>query len=134
MNIREDKKYIEMEGRKFSISKFDPFFGSFLAFKLFSLTGDKKLNLPLILQSLMGGKFEEFESLSKQVLKYASEKLPSGEVPIINEENNIAIVGLTAKMSMDLFIEIMIFNLSDFFEDTPDQNPGQQLTGDINSL
>ena len=130
MNIREDKKYVEVEGRKFSISKFDPLFGSFLAFKLFSQSGKKQVSLPLILQGLMGGNFEEFENLSKQVLKYAAEKLPSGEVPVVNEEKNIAIVGLTAKMTMDLFIELMIFNLSDFFEDTPEeaQNPsGEQV-------
>lgn len=123
--MRDTTQYIEIKGRKFALNKFDPFFGNFIAFRLLSLQPKKGSDLPLenLIQSFMEGNYEEYEKFTKKVLRYCSEVLPSGEVPIINSENNIAITGLDAPLMMELFTREMIFNLEGFFgEDTEAQN------------
>lgn len=120
MEIRETKKTIEVKGRKFILNKFDPFFGSYLAFKVFSLQGKGNESLEVILNTMMGTDFKTFETLSKRVLKYCSELLPAGEVPVINNENNISITGLTSPMVTSLFIQSVMFNITDFFDEDPE--------------
>ena len=122
-NTRETQKVIEVKGRKFILNKFDPFFGSYLAFKVFSLQGKGKESesLEVVLNTMMGKDFKTFESLIKKVLAYCSEVLPAGNTPIINSEGNIAIIGLNAPMVTSLFIQSVMFNLSDFFEGNPQE-------------
>ena len=130
MEIRETKKTVEVKGRKFILNKFDPFFGSYLSFKVFSLQGKGKESIEVVLNTMMGTDYKNFETLSKRVLKYCSELLPAGEIPIINSEGNISITGLTAPMVTSLFIQSVMFNITDFFEEDPeilqmDQSMGQ---------
>ena len=120
MEIRETKKTVEVKGRKFILNKFDPFFGSYLSFKVFSLQGKGKESIEVVLNTMMGTDYKNFETLSKRVLKYCSELLPAGEIPIINNEGNISITGLTAPMVTSLFIQSVMFNITDFFEEDPE--------------
>lgn len=120
MEIRETKKTVEVKGRKFILNKFDPFFGSYLSFKVFSLQGKGKESIEVVLNTMMGTDYKNFETLSKRVLKYCSELLPAGEIPIINSEGNISITGLTAPMVTSLFIQSVMFNITDFFEEDPE--------------
>lgn len=120
MEIRIDKKTIEIKGRKFTLNKFDPFFGSYMAFKVLNLgqvdesSSDRIIS---VFNTLMGKDLNEFETIQKKVLSYCSENLPAGEVPLINSEGNIAIINLTAPMAMSLFIQTIMFSMSDFFEE-----------------
>lgn len=120
-NIRETKKVIEIKGRKFVLHKYDPLFGSYLAFKVFSLQGKKSESLEAILNTMMGKDFDSFKSLSEKVLKYCSESLPAGDTPLINSEGNIAVIALTAPMVTSLFIQSVMFNISDFFDGDPQE-------------
>ncbi len=120
MEIRVDKKIIEIKGRKFTINKFDPFFGSYMAFKVLNLGSNNDTSQVGILSTfnnLMGNNLEEFEKIQKKVLSYCTESLPVGEVPLVNSEGNIAVIGLTAPMAMNLFIQTIMFSISDFFEE-----------------
>lgn len=123
MNTRETSQTIEIKGRKFILNKFDPFYGSYLAFKVFSMQGKKDLNMSHILGCILGDNFEEFEKVTKQILKYCSEILPSGKVSLINSEGNIAVMDLTTDFTMELLSRELIFNLEGFFtEDQEAQN------------
>ena len=122
---RETQKTLEIKGRKFILNKYDPFFGSYLAFKVFSIQGNGKESLDAVLNTMMGKDFKTFESLIKRVLSYCSECLPVGNTPLINSEGNIAVVELTAPMVTSLFIQSVMFNISDFFDGDP-QNLMQQ--------
>lgn len=120
--MRETKKIIEIRGRKFILNKFDPFFGNFIAFKIFSLQSDsnKEFNLELLLKSFITGSYEEYENFTKRILKYCSEVLPAGEIPVINSEGNIAIMELDTPLMMELFTREMMFNIEGFFEGDPE--------------
>lgn len=120
--MRETKKIIEIRGRKFILNKFDPFFGNFIAFKIFSLQSDsnKEFNLELLLKSFITGSYEEYENFTKRILKYCSEILPAGDIPVINSEGNIAILELDTPLMMELFTREMMFNIEGFFEGDPE--------------
>lgn len=120
MEIRVDKKTIEIKGRKFVINKFDPFFGSYIAFKVLNLSqveGSSSDRIISAFSTLMGKDLNEFETIQKKVLSYCNENLAAGEIPLINSEGNIAVINLTAPMAMSLFIQTIMFSLSDFFEE-----------------
>lgn len=112
--IRITKKHIEIEGRKFVLNKFDPFFGSYMAFKVFSQGTES--GLENLISKLIGETPEEMEKLQKRVLTYCSEVLPIGEVPVINSEGNFAVPDVTAPMMMSLFFQSVMFSMTDFFE------------------
>lgn len=134
-NIRETQKTIEIKGRKFILNKFDPFFGSYLAFKVFSLQGkNSEGKLEEVLNTMMGKDFKTFESLTKKVLAYCSECLLAGNTPLINSEGNIAVVQLTAPMVTSLFIQSVMFNLSDFFEGDPQEIAEVQQKADLTTI
>lgn len=119
--MREPKKVIEIRGRKFVLNKFDPFFGNFIALKLFSLQSpDKEFNMELFMKGIISGSYEEYESFTKRILKYCSEVLASGEVPVINSEGNIAVIELDTPLMMELFTREMMFNIEGFFEGDPE--------------
>lgn len=126
MENRVTKKYINIKDRKFALNKFDPLYGSYMALKMMTASGNNGLDVQSLISDLMGSSSEEFEKTQKGVLKYCSEVLPSGEVPLINEEGNIAVMGLTAPMAMSLFIQTIMFAISDFFEDEALQGIAQQ--------
>lgn len=119
--MRETKKTIEIRGRKFILNKFDPFFGNYIALKLFSLQEEgKDFNFELFMKGFTSGSYEEYESFTKRILKYCSEILPAGETPVINSEGNIAIIELDTPMMMELFTREMMFNIEGFFENDPE--------------
>lgn len=122
MISRNTQKTLDIEGRKFVLKQFDPLFGSYFSFKLMAMSNTTKLSPDKILESLTGDSYESFEENYKKILKYCSEILPSGEVPVINDEGNIAIVGLTSSLAIELTLELIMFNLQDFFskEEVPE--------------
>ena len=117
-------KTMTVGGRTFIQHKFDPLFGSFMAYKVFSSSKGGKEDLAKSLAALMGDSFEQYEKFIKSILKYCSESLPAGEVPVINSEGNIAIVDLTPDLIMELVLDNIFFNFEGFFEKSPEENPG----------
>lgn len=118
MNERITEKIFEEGGRKFIISKFDPLFGAYLSLQLFGSLSDsssRDINIENLITKLMGDNYEEFLSKNKKVLSYCREELPSGKVPVINSEGNIAIIGMTGPLLIKLIMETLMFSLQDFF-------------------
>lgn len=113
---RKTSKTLEIEGRKFILHQFDPLFGSYFSFKMMAISNVRKLSPEMILSNLTGNSYEEFETNYKKILKYCSEVLPSGKVPLINEEGNIAITDFTPALAIQLSLELIMFNLDGFFE------------------
>lgn len=113
---RKTSKTLEIEGRKFVLNQFDPLFGSYFSFKMMAISNVRKLSPEMILSNLTGNSYEEFETNYKKILKYCSEVLPSGKVPLINEEGNIAIANFTPALAIQLSLELIMFNLDGFFE------------------
>lgn len=128
VDIRETEKKVNIEGREFIIHKFDPLFGSYIGFKLFSLSeGKSKVDVAKFLSKFMDSDYETFANLNKKILKYCSEVLAAGTVPVINSEGNIAVIGLNSSMITNLLIECISFNIMDFFEQKPQKNPDETL-------
>ena len=113
---RKTSKTLEVGGRKFILNQFDPLFGSYFSFKMMAISNTRKLSPEMILSNLTGNSYEEFEDNYKKLLKYCSEVLPSGKVPLINEEGNIAIADFTPALAIQLSLELIMFNLDGFFE------------------
>lgn len=113
---RKTSKTLEIEGRKFVLNQFDPLFGSYFSFKMMAISNVHKLSPDMILSNLTGNSYEEFETNYKKILKYCSEILPSGKVPLINEEGNIAITNFAPALAIQLSLELIMFNLDGFFE------------------
>lgn len=130
MISRNTKKTLEIGGRKFVLNQFDPLFGSYFSFKMLSIGNIDKLSPDIILSNIAGDSYETFENNYKKILKYCSEVLPAGEVPVINEEGNIAVVNFTPTLAIQLSLELIMFNLEDFFvkEEVP-ETPENLNTG-----
>ena len=119
MDTRITEKEIELEGRKFVLRKFDPMFGSYISLKIFQSSGDEgkgKFNIEATLTKIMGDNYESYAQLQNRILGYCSEVLPAGKIPVINNEGNIAIIGLTAPMMLALSVSVILFSLEDFFD------------------
>lgn len=118
METRVTEKELEIEGRKFVLKKFDPMFGSYISLKVFQTDneGKGKINVENALTKIMGEDFAHYAQLQGKILGYCSEVLPAGRIPVINSEGNIAIIGLTAPMTLALSVAVIMFSLEDFFE------------------
>lgn len=117
MENRITEKQVELKGRKFIIHKFDPLFGSYISLKVLNSSNGKGLDIKNFIDFIIGNDQNEFNKIQKEVLKYCSEMLPSGKVPVINEEGNLAVVDLTTPMIISLFFQTIMFSLQDFFEE-----------------
>lgn len=118
METRVTEKELEIEGRKFVLKKFDPMFGSYISLKVFQTDneGKGKINVENALTKIMGEDFAHYAQLQGKILGYCSEVLPAGRIPVINSEGNVAIIGLTAPMTLALSVAVIMFSLEDFFE------------------
>ena len=119
MDTRITEREIELEGRKFVLKKFDPLFGSYISLKVFNTTEDSKsgkINIEGALTKIMGEDYEHYVQLQTKILGYCSEVLPAGKIPVVNSEGNIAIIGMTAPMTLALSVSVIMFSLEDFFD------------------
>ena len=93
-------------------------FGSYISLKVFQTDneGKGKINVENALTKIMGEDFAHYAQLQGKILGYCSEILPAGRIPVINSEGNIAIIGLTAPMTLALSVAVIMFSLEDFFE------------------
>lgn len=128
MQPREKEKTVEVFGRKFKISKFDAFTGSYILFQLLEkvlpmgaeerIPGEGSASLAETLpqgRTLMSK--AEFIKLQRDCLSVVSEVLPAGPRPVFNAngtwglndmENNTPLVIM-------LTIHALVFNIGDFF-------------------
>lgn len=126
MENRISNKIVDIKGRKFIINKFDPMFGAWMAAKVLGMSSPKGIDISKVIKELMGSNFDEFKTLQAQVLKYVNEELPGGITPVINSEGNIAVMGITASDLLSLFVQTLMFSLSDFFEEG-EQDPQREI-------
>lgn len=115
MENRKTTKQIEVNRRKFILNKFTPYFGVYLAVQTFGSFAGKENKLAAISEALLSKPQEEFIKLQQDVLKYCSEILPGGKIPVVNEEGNFAVENMDAPLALNLFVQTLFFSMSDFF-------------------
>ena len=123
MEKREIHKQIEINGRKWRISKFDALTGSYIAYTLMSeilpMGLNSKLGIPSPKTSTKMSK-EDFINLQKDCLKVCGEVLPAGAAPVIGENGNwgVADAEHDAALVMNLTIQALVWNIPSFFDES----------------
>lgn len=112
---RITSKVVDVNGRKFTIEKFDPCFATYIAFQTFGDVIGSKNKLDAMVKSITNRSQEEFIKLQLSILKYCYEKLPVGKVCIVDENNHFAVPDITGPVALNLMIQTLFFSLSDFF-------------------
>lgn len=121
MDKRETLKNVEIDGRKFTVKKFDAMTGSYIAYKLMAellpAGMSAKLGVPSTSDKKMMSK-EDFFDLQKDCLRVCEEPLPVGSTPVLDTEGNFQVIGLEqdAKTVLALTFYALTFNLSSFFD------------------
>lgn len=119
MDIKENTKLIEIKGRTFVLHKFDAWFGTYMAVQflgsLLSSRGSDADRMSGLIKEITSKSPDELAHLQKQVLKYVSERLGSGQVSVVNEDGNLAIDNFTAMIAIKLMVEEVKFSMQDFF-------------------
>lgn len=129
MELRKNSKSTIIKGRTFHIKKFDPMFGFWLTTTVLGDLVGKKNKLDAMIQSLTKKPREEFMELQKEVLKYCYEELPVGPTRVLDENGNYS-VELTAPIIMSLFVQTILFSITDFF----DQEVMEGIVKEVTSL
>lgn len=122
MENRITEKTVTIDGRQFILTKFTPYFGVYLAVQTFGSITGKKNKLEALAQALLSRPKDEFIKLQQDVLQYCFERLPAGPVSVVNSEGNFAVVDMTAPLALNLFIQTLIFAMSDFFTEGAMEN------------
>lgn len=127
---RINKKETTIKGRKFILEKYDPMFGFWLVSNVLGkVIATKDNKLEACIKALTDKPLEESIQLQKSVLKYCYEVLPAGPVKVIDEAGNFAIENPDGPIVMSLFVQSIMFSLSDFF----DPEVMSQLMKEINN-
>lgn len=114
---RTNKKETIVKGRKFVLEKYDPMFGFWLVSNVLgSVIATKGNKLEACIKALTDKPLEESIQLQKSVLKYCYEVLPAGPTRVIDEAGNFAIENPDGPIVMSLFVQSIMFSLSDFFD------------------
>ncbi|EKQ56267.1 MULTISPECIES: phage tail assembly chaperone [unclassified Clostridium] len=135
MDIPENYKDIEINGRKFRLNKMDAKTGSFMLFKLMKIltpmvknikTDEKEvdlanLNLTEIAESLFDLEEKEFRYIQDNALQVVQELLGAGPTKVLNqfgefEANNIE---FDTGLVMNLTVQSLYFNIKGFFKGSP---------------
>lgn len=125
--VTEDR--IEIEGRKFKLTSFDPLLGNYILFKLFTsvmpfgiggmlnknIEGTEKV--PTDTSSVPPMSKQDFLELQRDVLSFVYEELPAGPTPVVRENGTYGIMNFTMSIAMQLLIAELSFNFDDFFEE-----------------
>ena len=126
---RETSKVVEIQGRKFEIKKFDAFTGGYIIFQLFEKFMPMGLENKIPIQNsslnemLPQGRTSmtkvEFISFVKDCLSAVGEVLPARTAPIINPNGTWGILDIqnNTLLTMLLVINVLVFNVSDFFSE-----------------
>lgn len=141
MNIPEEYKDIEINGRSFRLTKMDARTGCFMMFKLMkllpsvleninvekldlgnlSLDSLKGLNLTEMLDPIFEMPEKEFRYIQDNCLKVVQENLPAGLQPVLNKNNTWGVNNIenNTGLVMNLTIQSLAFNVMGFFEGSP---------------
>lgn len=125
---REKSKVIEIMDRKFEIKKFDAYTGGYIIFQLFEkfLPSGMEKKIPagagkniagVLPQNRTAMTKAEFRSFMQDCLSAAGEVLPARTAPIINDNGSFGVedVGDNAMLAILLCINVLTYNVSDFF-------------------
>lgn len=141
MNIPEEYKDIEINGRNFRLQKMNARTGCFIMFKLMkllpaiienldldkvdfdnlSLDTLKNLNLTEMLEPVFEMPEKEFRYIQDNCLKVTYESLPAGLQPILQKNNDWGVNNIenNTGLVMNLTIQSLVFNVMGFFEGSP---------------
>lgn len=123
MQKRETHKRFDFNGRSWSIGKFDPMTGSYIAYKLMSelvpmIPGlHDQLGVP-IPQGAQSMSKADFLEMQKDCLGVCSELLPAGPAPVINSNGTYGVQDFDMKTALALTIQALVWNLQDFFDES----------------
>ena len=123
---RTTSKVVEVMGRKFKISAFDSFTGSYIAYTVFEKALPRGIeqqfaagmggNMPARSQTM--GK-QEFIELQRDCLSAVAEILPAGERPLLNSNGSWGVndIADNTVLVVILTVHALVFNMSAFFEE-----------------
>lgn len=134
MENRVSEKTIKANGREFVLHKFTPFFGVYLAAQTFGSIIGSKNKLEALVKSILNKPKEDFIKLQQDVLKYCFEKLPAGPTAVVDENGNFAVMNMDAPLALTLFIQTLMFSMSDFFTDEVMENMSQAVENSLEPL
>ncbi len=134
MENRTTEKSIKVNGRDFILRKFTPFFGVYLAAQTFGGIMGTKNKLEGLVKSILSKPKEDFIKLQQDVLKYCFEKLPAGPTAVVDENGNFAVMNMDAPLALNLFIQTLLFSMSDFFTDEVMESITQAVEDNIEHL
>ena len=128
--ITEDK--IEIDGRTFKLTSFDPLIGNYILLKLFTMIlpfgvgdalkkqmgeGTEKIPDSTSSNAKMMSK-EEFIDFQRDILKHTFEILPGDTVPVVRDNNTYGIQNFNMTIALNLLIAEVAFNFNDFFSES----------------
>ena len=134
MENRVSEKSVQVNGREFIIRKFTPFFGVYLAAQTFGSVVGSKNKLESMVKFIMNKPKEEFIKLQQDVLKYCFEKLPAGPTAVVDENGNFAVMNMEAPLALNLFIQTLLFSMSDFFTEEVMESLAQAMENSLEVL
>lgn len=127
---RINEKEVTIKNRNFVLVKYDPMFGFWLVSNVLGkVLASKGNKLQAFMEALTNKPLEESIQLQKSVLKYCYEILPAGRTKVVDDGGNFAIIDPDGPIVMSLFVQSIMFSLSDFF----DQEVISQLMKDVNN-
>ena len=134
MENRVSEKQVQVNGREFIIRKFTPFFGVYLAAQTFGSILGAKNKLEALVKSILDKPQSEFIKLQQDVLKYCFEKLPAGSTAVVDENGNFAVMNMDAPLALNLFIQTLLFSMSDFFTEEVMESLNQAVENSVEAL
>lgn len=133
--MSEDYKDVEVNKRKWRLTKFDAMTGAKVIKKLlpvvatlFAKTDIKNLkqeevnpDFARVVSALTDIKDEDFEYIQKACLGVTSEHLGVGVTPVLNDNGSFGVIGLERDTMtvLALTVHALMFNVTGFFDDTP---------------
>ena len=125
MNKRKTEDILEVNGRKFVLTKFDPMLGNYILMKILTYTLPFGLS-DRIAQAMgvkdIGGSQkidkEDFIELQKDVLSCVYERLSDRDAPKKKKNGSYGVSDFTMSLSFVLIIAELGFNFASFFEES----------------
>lgn len=129
---RVTEDHIDIEGRTFKLTMFDPLLGNYILLKLFTmvlpfgisdalkagLTGEGTEQIPTDTTNYQQMDKKEFLELQRDVLSFVYEELPAGPTPVVRSNGTYGIMNFTMTIALQLLIAEIAFNFNDFFEES----------------
>lgn len=119
---------LKIDGRTFKLKSFDPFLGTYILVKLYSvalpfgigdaLKAQSSEKIPTAGSSAPPISKADFIELQRDILGHVYEVLAAGETPVVRENGTYG-VELTMGVSIQLLIASIAFNFNDFFGANP---------------